>query len=320
MKAALIFTTLLVLFLGQGRLSASPLADLDHRDKLFDLCGRGSRIWVVGHPGLLLRSDDGGNSFSSLTPGVSEPLLAVDFVDERRGLIVGRPGLVLRTEDGGDHWERIESGATQPLFGVAALPDGRALAVGHFATLLLSLNHGKTWQRRALQLPEEALDEPGLHDVTFVTPELAFVVGELGTLQRSRDGGTTWSAVQLPLQRSLYAVAFSDPLHGAAVGAEGTVLLTEDGGEHWLPRSTGTTEHLFALHLGGEGTLVAVGGNGTLVTLPSGGSPLVERLPLHTWLSTVLVLPSGHQFLAGDRGNLLRRILPAQSFDRLSGR
>ena len=68
--------------------------------------------YIVGFSGSILKSEDGGLSWSFLREGnrltvSDEPFRSVFFADESRGFIVGDGGLCWMTTDGGDNWKTI---------------------------------------------------------------------------------------------------------------------------------------------------------------------------------------------------------------------
>ncbi|MEQ8847013.1 YCF48-related protein [Botrimarina sp.] len=66
---------------------------------------RGDRVWVAGSPGsILLHTADSGQTWTASPTGVTTPITAIDFVDERRGWAVGEFGVILATSDGGMSW------------------------------------------------------------------------------------------------------------------------------------------------------------------------------------------------------------------------
>ena len=62
--------------------------------------------WAVGHDAVILRTGDGGETWTLVHQAPEEelPLLDVWFRDERTGFAVGAYGYFLATEDGGETW------------------------------------------------------------------------------------------------------------------------------------------------------------------------------------------------------------------------
>ncbi len=68
--------------------------------------------YIVGFSGSILKSEDGGLSWSAQRDGnrltvSDEPFRSVFFADESQGFIVGDGGLFWMTNDGGDNWTKI---------------------------------------------------------------------------------------------------------------------------------------------------------------------------------------------------------------------
>jgi hypothetical protein len=68
----------------------------------------------------------------------------------------------------------------------------------------------------------------------FCGPDTGFVVGALGMVLRSVDGGATWQTQASGIASDLYSVYFADALHGYACGDDGIVIKTTDGGASWI--------------------------------------------------------------------------------------
>src|SRR6184192_4365210 len=67
---------------------------------------------VVGEYGTIVRTTDGGNSWTVQVSGTTQTLWAVSFTDANNGTAVGEGGTIVRTTDGGDHWASQASGTT----------------------------------------------------------------------------------------------------------------------------------------------------------------------------------------------------------------
>lgn len=62
-----------------------------------------THLWAVGRNGTIIKSTDGGNTWTAQISGVDTTLFDVDFADTLNGLIAGN-GYVLYTHNGGTTW------------------------------------------------------------------------------------------------------------------------------------------------------------------------------------------------------------------------
>ncbi|MRG95901.1 YCF48-related protein [Polyangium spumosum] len=119
------------------------------------------RVVAVGENGLILTSDDAGQSFTSRRGGRpdEEKLLTVDFAPQSRvgwagGVTSAGQPLLLRTEDGGETWaaSSLEGGSSGAIVEVAAATPSRASAVveapGGSRSLVMTNDGGQSWSPR----------------------------------------------------------------------------------------------------------------------------------------------------------------------------
>jgi photosystem II stability/assembly factor-like uncharacterized protein len=91
---------------------------------------------VVGDYGTIVRTTDGGNSWTVQVSSTTQKLWAVSFTDVNNGTAVGEAGIILGTTDGGDHWVPQTSGTTLQLRGVSFAGDAiNGTAVGEAGSL-----------------------------------------------------------------------------------------------------------------------------------------------------------------------------------------
>jgi len=62
---------------------------------------------VVGAGGSILKFSNG--NWYEIASGVTTPINAVDFYDDKNGIAVGTNDLILKTTDGGNNWNQIPS-------------------------------------------------------------------------------------------------------------------------------------------------------------------------------------------------------------------
>jgi photosystem II stability/assembly factor-like uncharacterized protein len=72
----------------------------------------------------------------------------------------------------------------------------------------------------------------GARDVFFLDHETGWVLGSLGTIMRTTDGGETWKGASIP-DAELNSVYFLDRMRGWVVGKDGRIYQSHDGGAGW---------------------------------------------------------------------------------------
>src|SRR5581483_3777188 len=74
---------------------------------------------VVGEYGTIVRTTDGGNSWTIQANDTTQTLWDVSFTDVSHGTAVGEGGTIVTTTDGGANWVTQPSGTTLQLRGVS---------------------------------------------------------------------------------------------------------------------------------------------------------------------------------------------------------
>jgi photosystem II stability/assembly factor-like uncharacterized protein len=108
----------------------------------FPVAGKG---WAVGDAGTIVKTVNGGQTWTKQSSGVSSKLIAVDFVTANHGFAVGKSGRILRTRDGGSHWVKIDSGTQKRLSAVCFFNASCGWVVGDSGVRLRTTNGGRTW-------------------------------------------------------------------------------------------------------------------------------------------------------------------------------
>jgi len=217
--------------------------------------------------------------------GALSKLSGVFFVDRDHGWIVGSNGTLLATEDGGAKWLRQtlpERQRSEALNDVWFFNPDRGLLLGEYGLfnrkgdidrsergfLLMSKDRGANWEAGTLRRPPDST----LLRMSFANDRLGWAVGESGTIQRTIDGGATWTLQDASTRKLLYDVAAIDDNHAWVVGAVGTILRTVDGGRNWDEQSSGVNEALRAVHFVDPQRGWAVGAKGTIISTANGGA------------------------------------------------
>lgn len=283
--------------------SVRRLPGVVRRDALYDVALSGAHVWVVGYPGLILRSADQGRTFERQGPHERTAYLAVDFVDARTGVVVGRGGAARWTSDGGLTWEKRPLPTEEPLFDVDLVDTQTAFAVGNFAAAVLTRDGGRTFETMRV-VPEG--EDPTLNAVAFLDARQGVVVGEMGLIARTVDGGMSFSRVD---DGTIQAHLFGIEALGAGfvvVGSEGTILASQDAGATFVQQESPVREDLIRVATAGR-RVVVVGLAGTILWArdPLGPYQAVSLVPTYQWLAGVRISPDGRGFAVGARATLL---------------
>jgi len=239
--------------------------------------------WIVGHNGVVLKTVDGGETWSKQLDGVAaaqivvetatnhdqaqrlvddgpdKPFLDLYFEDENRGFIVGAYNFIFHTEDGGESWHPW-------------------------------LEH--TENPRELHL--NAIQRIG---------DNYYIAGEQGLLLRSSDGGETFHVLATPYEGSYFGVVGSSTENLMIFGLRGNVYHSGDGGKSWKRVESGVDNSLISGLVLKDGRVLLVSSGGeVLVKCKDQDSfqnvSINERFPL----TDILQLPDGSFMLTGSRG------------------
>lgn len=227
---------------------------------------------IVGHGGVILRSTDGGATWSRQTSGTNRILVDVQFLDENTGMVVGQNGTILKTTDGGATWDPQISGTTEFLSAVSFVDADTATAVGQNGTIVRSTDGGVTWN------PQVSNTIRHLVGVFFTDGNTGTAVGWYGVIRRTTNGGATWTVQNSGTNQFFNDVWLVDRNHGTAVcGGSPTfpvipqIVTTSDGGENWFIYEPSTAGGFTAVAFVGVNFGWVVDGNGNVFRTTDGG-------------------------------------------------
>jgi photosystem II stability/assembly factor-like uncharacterized protein len=203
----------------------------------------GANGYAAGDFGTLLRTTDGGTTWSGLLSGTFTNLSEVQAIDPDAVFAAG--GCVARrSNDGGATFTRVaftpvESSCKEQfaagwfinrVTGFLALTDG---------TILRTDNNGDTFAQKN---PLPGTRAPGGSatpvDVRFLTDQIGVGATSDGKIYRTTDGANSWSLIS-DTTRVVHSFFFLDANNGFAVGDGSLFLATKDGGATWTPKDIG---------------------------------------------------------------------------------
>lgn len=243
-----------------------------------------SHVWVATADGAVLRSTDGGATWTRRALGDYTGTVACDFVDAAHGYAVGDGGLLWKTADGGATWSRLAPIADPSVvWPEVAFWDARhGWAWGYSrrsdeAVLLATSDGGAHWRPCADVWWVDAVVPTGKTSAWLLSSGDSLWL-EPVVLQRTADAGRHWKTAEVNAPSSPTSLAV-DGEHLCAVGSG--LLVSADGGKDWLPASSGQAPWVTGLAAQPSGGLWAADGTGALLHSPDGvrwtEQPVPER-------------------------------------------
>ena len=173
---------------------------------------------------------------------------------------VGNAGTVLEGTREPEGWERHSMPEPINLQGVAVTPDNTVVAVGNEGAVFIRRAGEEQWRSQRLPVSERA---GKMVDAAWLNGAL-WVVGEMGAIFRSDDGGRNWQSLGLDKDIGLNDIE-TDADGTLWITAEfGDLIHSTDNGESWETRNFGS-ESLRSVAFSGNGAGVIVGNNGAML-------------------------------------------------------
>jgi len=134
--------------------------------------------WILLAQGEVRYTTDGGKTWIPLFSGISEPINAIYFADEKHGWAGGFGGIIA-TSDGGESWHQEQIGTSDPIWGVYFRNKKTGWAVGTNGLILQTVDGGKTWMRVNV-----GIKRAWLYDLCSPDGRTLWAVGSLGLIMR----------------------------------------------------------------------------------------------------------------------------------------
>jgi photosystem II stability/assembly factor-like uncharacterized protein len=289
-----------------GWYSGNPLLG---PNRLADLACAGNTCYAAGDRGVVSKSADGGATWVGIVTGLTVNLPRVRLIGgEATKLVVGGGCAVRRSDDGGETFSRLPfapSDFSCP-FQVAALsfPSSN---VGYLVlsdgNVVSTADGGRTFSRKTA-IPGGAVSAAA-PDLLCTTDTTCFAATAAGTIQRTTDGGGSWTQVAVVANVSLRGLeAVGSTLY--AVGNGLAVLKSTDGGATWVRKTvTGTPPgNLTSIRCANASTcLIAAEAGNQVIRTDDGGDTFTSVAPSTDPIHAVEYASATRALAAGSSGS-----------------
>ena len=185
-------------------------------------------VWRVGNGGVLLNSEDGGQSWQSVATNTTDSLLAIQFVNKQTGFIIGSGSYMLKTVDGGKSWKKYPYSFPFVAQSLHFLTPQLGWIGGYGGLVLKTQDGGNTWKRL------NSLDIQKITEIYFVNSQRGWVIRESAPPAYTNDGGDTWEPANIPA--GAHGIHFWTEQTGY-LRTGGYIYKTEDAGQTWSVKS-----------------------------------------------------------------------------------
>jgi len=182
-----------------------------------------------------------------------------------------------------DNWTLLNSGTTTTINSVTFFNADTGIAVGAGGTILRTVNGGINWTKiqgdtgstNDSYSPNNILAEDHNSSRSNLSQGTAIVVGNAGTILRSKDFGFTWTTIQSGTSLNINGITNDGTNYSAdivyAVGDGGLILKSSDDGVTWTKQVSGTTVNLNSVTFFNQEIGIAVGAGGTILRTVNSG-------------------------------------------------
>jgi len=183
--------------------------------------------WAITFQGDVIKTTDGGDTWTEITQSESTSLSGISFADETTGYISTLDNKILKSLDGGLTWSEVYNGTVN--FDKVEFKDAlNGIASG--TSVLYTTDGGNSWLVGSGGSSYWYID--------YASGDTYYGVNLGGSLGRSTDGGENWSDIE-DLDEMAFSTEWYDANHGFFGGDVSTVKSTVDGGNTWITNTLG---------------------------------------------------------------------------------
>lgn len=194
--------------------------------------------WICGTQGLIMHTNDGGETWEVQHQNPDEALWSIFFLGENLGWSVGW-SKIYHTNNGGDSWESQDFPSVMgDLTDVFFINPDTGWIVGTYQIVLKTTDGGNTWTKIQNYLTaHKCFWSVSFPDELHGCAAGDWMLDDKGFIMVTNDGGLSWTETTPDWATNYQNVFFLDSLTGWACGWDGNLVKTTDGGYTWINKS-----------------------------------------------------------------------------------
>jgi photosystem II stability/assembly factor-like uncharacterized protein len=293
---------------------ADPAIPVRNLTRLYFVAGAsaGSRVFAGGQEGVIIYSDDKGQTWAQANVPVSATITSIAFASPKVGWATGALGVILKTEDGGKSWVKQLDGiaeialmnSTTQAYDAAEQAD-QAKQKPNSDAANADADAIDRANRRQQILAGQGPDKAFLSLLPVSETEV-FAFGAYRFAEYSTDGGKTWADWSMHIgdekSQNIYGAA---AIGGAfyLTSETGLIFRSTDGGQSFTQLAQPGNATFFGIMDTGAGGLLAYGVAGEMyLSTDQGKSWNQPNFTGTSNVNSVVALPDSGLLVAGDAG------------------
>jgi photosystem II stability/assembly factor-like uncharacterized protein len=267
----------------------------------------GANGWFAGSGDCILRTTDGGNTWTKQSTNTGKSWWGVHFADSQNGWIADTWGSISATTDGGNTWHQ-QAAPSSLYFYAMQFPDAQhGFVLLQSDSLFYTTNAGTTWNRIKIDVTQYH------YGMKFVSPGEGWICGSAGQILHSTNGGIDWTAQNSGTSIDLSTIDFTDNQNGWAAGytseGQSIVVHTSNGGSTWATLVPSFNDKLIKIIFNDNNNGYAIATSGQIYLTTNGGTTWTSTYTSpHESLWDIQVLPSGTGYVCGTNGAILKTL------------
>ncbi len=275
--------------------------------------------YTIGNGGTVMKSSDGGITWTILSTGTTKNLRQADFLQNGLtgyavGYAQGVGSFIIKTCEGGINWQNLNFNQIYYLSSIDFIDEQTGFVGGSIGSesnfIFKTIDGGLNWSQ------SDSLAE-GIIAIKFPFDNLTgFASGHHNgtgnnSIYKTTDGGTSWVLKSIPVLAAfgdIKSICFVTNQIGYAAGNR-TILKTTDFGETWFSVNTGTESFKSICFPENETTGYVVGDFNTALKTTDGGSTwqiLNTNVTATHFYNSVEFVNNQLGFIVGTNGIILK--------------
>jgi photosystem II stability/assembly factor-like uncharacterized protein len=243
----------------------------------------GTKFAYTSYDGIILKTTDGGDSWTVLTDTFTNAVNSIFFTDAITGYAVGSLGVIRKTTNGGTNWDSNSFGVYDYFYSVFFTSRNTGFVAGDNGKILRTTNAGTSWDE------VNSDTTTVINSIFFPDNNTGYAVGYdpysyVSYFLKSTNAGASWTRMNDTLHYELQSAYFTSADTGFIAGIErfpynynlaSDILKTTDGGKSWKVVGIFSGVVLSSVRFLDGSNGYAVGSKGSIIKTSDGGDTWV---------------------------------------------